>query len=289
MSINHFLTGFGNKDNINKNLLFSNAIINKGFLTTKNSNFSSLNFEKINNIDNYKNKYGFIYYTSSKDNLEKANKKKLKYLKHITQKSTKNEPKKLKIINDSKNYNRSVSISNNIYRENFQYEKPNLSFFNTGNITLITNKEDNENTLIQSTKNKEFNKINFEDFNIDDNKRIDSNKSFSEIKGKQFKSIFPIAKRIYMLKNLKNNIDKIKEENNKRILKNLTLIDSFTSINSNNDNQKNNSSLFDEVFHSNFDTPRSLDSKLINTPNLIRTQSKPKPKIPYYDVFMKQY
>ena len=168
-------------------------------------------------------------------------------------------------------------------------KKPNLSFFNTGNITLITNKEDNENTLIQSTKNKEFNKINFEDFNIDDNKRIDSNKSFSEIKGKQFKSIFPIAKRIYMLKNLKNNIDKIKEENNKRILKNLTLIDSFTSINSNNDNQKNNSSLFDEVFHSNFDTPRSLDSKLINTPNLIRTQSKPKPKIPYYDVFMKQY
>ena len=200
------------------------------------------------------------------------------------------ESSKLTIINNAKiNKPLSMSITNDSWKNNFQFEKQNSIFFHSGMTKLKIEKVNDNQKFYNTDKIQQPYKINNEHFSLSNKFNNESSKideSLSEEKEKPFKNIFPISKRIRFLKRIKMNIDKTSENNSKGILNKSP---SNSSIKLNETNKKNSKmSIFEEVFTTNYETQKNINfQKIINIPNLLRTNSKPKPKIPPYEKFMK--
>ena len=280
MKLKQFLVGIENKNKI-RNILFSNRRYNQN---SNNSIFSKESDAKIN-IESIKLKYGYNNYSSSKHLLDRINKIKKKYIDDYTQNNFKIDSKNLSIIykmNNNFYKTLSISSSHNSIKNNFQLEKGK------------TIEEENiKNFKIEKPyiiKNEEFsiiNRLNTDKINNYWNKysTINNKNDIYEIKANKCKNIYPISKRIKMLKRIKKDIDKKSKNDSKSILINSH---SNNSLGSSNIFHKNNSkiSIFNEVFVNDNETPRSISYKKISTPNLIRIKSKPKLNVPYYNEYM---
>ena len=280
MKLKQFLSGIENKNKI-RNILFSNRRYNQN---SNNSIFSKESDAKIN-IESIKLKYGYNNYSSSKHLLDRINKIKKKYIDDYTQNNFKIDSKNLSIINKMNNNfykTLSISSSHNSIKNNFQLEKGK------------TIEEENiKNSKIEKPyiiKNEEFsiiNRLNTDKINNYWNKysTINNKNDIYEIKANKCKNIYPISKRIKMLKRIKKDIDKKSKNDSQSILINSH---SNNSLGSSNFFHKNNSkiSIFNEVFVNDNETPRSISYKKISTPNLIRIKSKPKLNVPYYNEYM---
>ena len=291
MKINQYLSEFDSRNSF-RTFLFSNSKFNQTSMTpsykTMNPSLkSSTNTSKIN-FNTFKQRKEYINYTSSRNNFDKINKRNNNSNNLKTNLTT--ESNKLTIINNAKiNKPLSISITNNSWKNNFQFDKQNSIFFNSGMTKLIVEKINDNKNFYNTQKIQQPYKIKNEYFSLtnkmnNENSKIDE--SLSEEKEKPFKSIFPISKRIRFLKRIKMNIDKTSENNSKGILNKSP---SNSSININESNKKNSKmSVFDEVFTTDYETQKNINfQKIINIPNLLRTNSKPKPKIPPYEKFMK--
>ncbi len=291
MKINQYLSEFDSRNSF-RTFLFSNSKFNQTSMTPsyKTMNLSlksSTNTSKIN-FNTFKQRKEYINYTSSRNNFDKINKRNNNLNNLKTNLTT--ESNKLTIINNAKIYKPlSMSITNNSWKNNFQFDKQNSIFFNSGMTKLIVEKINDNKNFYNTQKIQQPYKIKNEYFSLtnkmnNENSKIDE--SLSEEKEKPFKSIFPISKRIRFLKRIKMNIDKTSENNSKGILNKSP---SNSSININESNKKNSKmSVFDEVFTTDYETQKNINfQKIINIPNLLRTNSKPKPKIPPYEKFMK--
>jgi hypothetical protein len=291
MKINQYLSEFDSRNSF-RTFLFSNSKFNQTSMTpsykTMNPSLkSSTNTSKIN-FNTFKQRKEYINYTSSRNNFDKINKRNNNLNNLKTNLIT--ESNKLTIINNAKIYKPlSMSITNNSWKNNFQFDKQNSIFFNSGMTKLIVEKINDNKNFYNTQKIQQPYKIKNEYFSLtnkmnNENSKIDE--SLSEEKEKPFKSIFPISKRIRFLKRIKMNIDKTSENNSKGILNKSP---SNSSININESNKKNSKmSVFDEVFTTDYETQKNINfQKIINIPNLFRTNSKPKPKIPPYEKFMK--
>lgn len=291
MKINQYLSEFDSRNSF-RTFLFSNSKFNQTSMTpsykTMNPSLkSSTNTSKIN-FNTFKQRKEYINYTSSRNNFDKINKRNNNLNNLKTNLIT--ESNKLTIINNAKIYKPlSMSITNNSWKNNFQFDKQNSIFFNSGMTKLIVEKINDNKNFYNTQKIQQPYKIKNEYFSLtnkmnNENSKIDE--SLSEEKEKPFKSIFPISKRIRFLKRIKMNIDKTSENNSKGILNKSP---SNSSININESNKKNSKmSVFDEVFTTDYETQKNINfQKIINIPNLLRTNSKPKPKIPPYEKFMK--
>jgi len=294
MKINQYLSEFDNRNTF-RTFLFSNSKFNQtsmtpSYKTINPSLKSSINTSKTN-FNSFKQRKEYINYTSSRNNFDKINKRNNNLNNLKTNFTT--ESNKLTIINNSKmNKPLSMSITNNSWKNNFQFEKQNSIFFNSGTIKLKIEKLNDNQKFYNTDKIQQPYKIKNEHFSLtnkfnNENSKIDESFSDENEKEKPFKNIFPISKRIRFLKRIKMNIDKTSENNSKGILNKSP---SNSSINSNITNKKNSKmSIFDEVFTTNNETQRNINfQKIINIPNLLRTNSKPKPKIPPYAKFMKE-
>ncbi len=291
MKINQYLSEFDSRNSF-RTFLFSNSKFNQTSMTpsykTMNPSLkSSTNTSKIN-FNTFKQRKEYINYTSSRNNFDKINKRNNNLNNLKTNLTT--ESNKLTIINNAKIYKPlSMSITNNSWKNNFQFDKQNSIFFNSGMTKLKVEKINDNKNFYNTQKIQQPYKIKNEYFSLtnkmnNENSKIDE--SLSEEKEKPFKSIFPISKRIRFLKRIKMNIDKTSENNSKGILNKSP---SNSSININESNKKNSKmSVFDEVFTTDYETQKNINfQKIINIPNLLRTNSKPKPKIPPYEKFMK--
>ena len=291
MKINQYLSEFDSRNSF-RTFLFSNSKFNQTSMTpsykTMNPSLkSSTNTSKIN-FNTFKQRKEYINYTSSRNNFDKINKRNNNLNNLKTNLTT--ESNKLTIINNAKIYKPlSMSITNNSWKNNFQFDKQNSIFFNSGMTKLIVEKINDNKNFYNTQKIQQPYKIKNEYFSLtnkmnNENSKIDE--SLSEEKEKPFKSIFPISKRIRFLKRIKMNIDKTSENNSKGILNKSP---SNSSMNINESNKKNSKmSVFDEVFTTDYETQKNINfQKIINIPNLLRTNSKPKPKIPPYEKFMK--
>ena len=291
MKINQYLSEFDSRNSF-RTFLFSNSKFNQTSMTpsykTMNPSLkSSTNTSKIN-FNTFKQRKEYINYTTSRNNYDKINKRN-NHLNNLKANLT-TESSKLTIINNAKiNKPLSMSITNNSWKNNFQFDKQNSIFFNSGMTKLIVEKINDNKNFYNTQKIQQPYKIKTEHFSLSNKFNNESSKideSLSEEKEKPFKNIFPISKRIRFLKRIKMNIDKTSENNSKGIL---TKSPSNSSIKLNESNKKNSKmSIFDEVFTTNYETQKNINfQKIINIPNLLRTNSKPKPKIPPYEKFMK--
>ena len=284
MKINQYLSEFDNRNTF-RTFLFSNSKFNQtsmtpSYKTINPSLKSSINTSKTN-FNSFKQRKEYINYTSSRNNFDKINKRNNNLNNLKTTFTT--ESNKLTIINNSKiNKPLSMSITNNSWKNNFQFEKQNSIFFNSGTIKLKIEKLNDNQKFYNTDKIQQPYKIKNEHFSLtnkfnNENSKIDESFSDENEKEKPFKNIFPISKRIRFLKRIKMNIDKTSENNSKGILNKSP---SNSSINSNITNKKNSKmSIFDEVFTTNNETQRNINfQKIINIPNLLRTNSKPKKK-----------
>jgi hypothetical protein len=294
MKINQYLSEFDSRNSF-RTFLFSNSKFNQtsmtpSYKTINPSLKSSINTSKTN-FNSFKQRKEYINYTSSRNNFDKINKRNNNLNNLKTNFTT--ESNKLTIINNSKmNKPLSMSITNNSWKNNFQFEKQNSIFFNSGTIKLKIEKLNDNQKFYNTDKIQQPYKIKNEHFSLtnkfnNENSKIDESFSDENEKEKPFKNIFPISKRIRFLKRIKMNIDKTSENNSKGILNKSP---SNSSINSNITNKKNSKmSIFDEVFTTNNETQRNINfQKIINIPNLLRTNSKKKQKIPTYAKFMKE-
>ena len=291
MKINQYLSEFDNRNSF-RTFLFSNSKFNQTsmsptFDTLTPSFKSSINTSNIN-LNSFKQRKEYINYTTSRNNYDKINKRN-NHLNNLKANLT-TESSKLTIINNAKiNKPLSMSITNDSWKNNFQFEKQNSIFFHSGMTKLKIEKVNDNKNFYNTQKIQQPYKINNEHFSLSNKFNNESSKideSLSEEKEKPFKNIFPISKRIRFLKRIKMNIDKTSENNSKGILNKSP---SNSSIKLNEANKKNSKmSIFEEVFTTNYETQKNINfQKIINIPNLLRTNSKPKPKIPPYEKFMK--
>ena len=272
--------------------------------------FSPLNDAKIN-IDSIKHKYGYMNNNSSKSILDKISKIKKKYFQDYSKNNLKIDSKNLSILNNGKKNNikilsESSSGDKTIWENNFQFEKQNSIYLNKGIEEFIIKKENEKiknETAIHSPfiiKNEEFSiidKINND--NLNDTNNINNKKQISiksnnkeesyDIKTKKCKYIYPISKRIKLLKNIKQNIDKIFKIDSKTILINSHSNKSLGSSYIYQNNKIPKISIFDEVFKKDDQNEKVIKyKKNIDIPILLKSKSKPKPNIPTYDAFMKK-
>ena len=300
MKLNQYLNGIKNKNKI-RNLYISNTRYNHITPIQSFKSFNPLILSPINdtkiNIDYIKIKYGYINNNSSKNILDKISKIKEKYFQDYSKNNLIMDSKNLTILNKGKNKNNktlseSKSIDKNIWENNFQFQKQNSIYFNKE--IVINKKNDKIKTAtarIQSPliiKNEDFfiiDKVNNENSN---NINKIFHKAFSIKSKNKEEYIYPISRRIKLLKNIKQNIDKISKNDSKTILinshSNKSLGSSYIYQNSN----INKISIFDEVFKKDDQTDKVIIyKKKISIPTLLKSKSKPKPNVPTYDDFMK--
>ena len=186
-----------------------------------------------------------------------------------------------------------MSVSNNNFNKTFQFEK-------TINFNLLNNNNNNNNFIRSFNSSRDF-KISQEEYKIINLKynSIDlssKNKIINEFNNnikKEFNSpeknynlIYPIKKRISVLKEVKKNIKETKSKEEKFILD-----ESYFNKNNNknnNDNNNNKKHIFEEVFieSKKINNERSKSAFEIRVPNLIKQKKKPKLKVPKYKNLM---
>ncbi len=302
MKLNQYLNGIENKNKI-RNLFISNTRYNHITPIQSFKSFNPLILSPINdikiNIDFIKIKYGYINNNSSKNILDKISKIKEKYFQDYSKNNLIMDSKTLTILNKGKNKNNktlseSKSIDKNIWENNFQFQKQNSIYINKE--IVINKKNDKIKTAtarIQSPliiKNEDFfiiDKVNNENSN---NINKIFNKEFSiksKTKNKE-EYIYPISRRIKLLKNIKQNIDKISKNDSKTILINFHSNKSLGSSYIYQNINISKISIFDEVFKKDNQTEKDIiNKKKISIPTLLKSKSKPKPNVPTYDDFMK--
>ncbi len=180
-----------------------------------------------------------------------------------------------------------MSVSNNNFNKTFQFEK-----------TINFNLNNNNNFIHSFNSSREF-KISQEEFkiiNLKSNSMDLKNKIINEFNNniknefnspeKNYNLIFPIKKRISVLKEVKKNINETKSKEEKFILD-----ESYFNKNNNknnNDNNNNKKHIFEEVFieSKKNNNERSKSAFEIRVPNLIKQKKKPKLKVPKYKNLM---
>ena len=300
MKLNQYLNGIKNKNKI-RNLYISNTRYNHITPIQSFKSFNPLILSPINdtkiNIDYIKIKYGYINNNSSKNILDKISKIKEKYFQDYSKNNLIMDSKNLTILNKGKNKNNktlseSKSIDKNIWENNFQFQKQNSIYFNKE--IVINKKNDKIKTATARIQSPLI--IKNEDFFIIDKVNNENSNNINKIFHKEFsiksknkeEYIYPISRRIKLLKNIKQNIDKISKNDSKTILinshSNKSLGSSYIYQNSN----INKISIFDEVFKKDDQTDKVIIyKKKISIPTLLKSKSKPKPNVPTYDDFMK--
>ena len=300
MKLNQYLNGIKNKNKI-RNLYISNTRYNHITPIQSFKSFNPLILSPINdtkiNIDYIKIKYGYINNNSSKNILDKISKIKEKYFQDYSKNNLIMDSKNLTILNKGKNKNNktlseSKSIDKNIWENNFQFQKQNSIYFNKE--IVINKKNDKIKTATARIQSPLI--IKNEDFFIIDKVNNENSNNINKIFHKEFsiksknkeEYIYPISRRIKLLKNIKQNIDKISKNDSKTILinshSNKSLGSSYIYQNSN----INKISIFDEVFKKDNQTEKDIiNKKKISIPTLLKLKSKPKPNVPTYDDFMK--
>jgi len=300
MKLNQYLNGIENKNKI-RNLYISNTRYNHITPIQSFKSFNPLILSPINdtkiNIDYIKIKYGYINNNSSKNILDKISKIKEKYFQDYSKNNLIMDSKNLTILNKGKNKNNktlseSKSIDKNIWENNFQFQKQNSIYFNKE--IVINKKNDKIKTATARIQSPLI--IKNEDFFIIDKVNNENSNNINKIFHKEFsiksknkeEYIYPISRRIKLLKNIKQNIDKISKNDSKTILinshSNKSLGSSYIYQNSN----INKISIFDEVFKKDNQTDKVIIyKKKISIPTLLKSKSKPKPNVPTYDDFMK--
>ena len=300
MKLNQYLNGIKNKNKI-RNLYISNTRYNHITPIQSFKSFNPLILSPINdtkiNIDYIKIKYGYINNNSSKNILDKISKIKEKYFQDYSKNNLIMDSKNLTILNKGKNKNNktlseSKSIDKNIWENNFQFQKQNSIYFNKE--IVINKKNDKIKTATARIQSPLI--IKNEDFFIIDKVNNENSNNINKIFHKEFsiksknkeEYIYPISRRIKLLKNIKQNIDKISKNDSKTILinshSNKSLGSSYIYQNSN----INKISIFDEVFKKDNQTDKVIIyKKKISIPTLLKSKSKPKPNVPTYDDFMK--
>ena len=300
MKLNQYLNGIENKNKI-RNLYISNTRYNHITPIQSFKSFNPLILSPINdtkiNIDYIKIKYGYINNNSSKNILDKISKIKEKYFQDYSKNNLIMDSKNLTILNKGKNKNNktlseSKSIDKNIWENNFQFQKQNSIYFNKE--IVINKKNDKIKTATARIQSPLI--IKNEDFFIIDKVNNENSNNINKIFHKEFsiksknkeEYIYPISRRIKLLKNIKQNIDKISKNDSKTILinshSNKSLGSSYIYQNSN----INKISIFDEVFKKDDQTDKVIIyKKKISIPTLLKSKSKPKPNVPTYDDFMK--
>ena len=300
MKLNQYLNGIKNKNKI-RNLYISNTRYNHITPIQSFKSFNPLILSPINdikiNIDFIKIKYGYINNNSSKNILDKISKIKEKYFQDYSKNNLIMDSKNLTILNKGKNKNNktlseSKSIDKNIWENNFQFQKQNSIYFNKE--IVINKKNDKIKTATARIQSPLI--IKNEDFFIIDKVNNENSNNINKIFHKEFsiksknkeEYIYPISRRIKLLKNIKQNIDKISKNDSKTILinshSNKSLGSSYIYQNSN----INKISIFDEVFKKDDQTDKVIIyKKKISIPTLLKSKSKPKPNVPTYDDFMK--
>ena len=300
MKLNQYLNGIENKNKI-RNLYISNTRYNHITPIQSFKSFNPLILSPINdtkiNIDYIKIKYGYINNNSSKNILDKISKIKEKYFQDYSKNNLIMDSKNLTILNKGKNKNNktlseSKSIDKNIWENNFQFQIQNSIYFNKE--IVINKKNDKIKTATARIQSPLI--IKNEDFFIIDKVNNENSNNINKIFHKEFsiksknkeEYIYPISRRIKLLKNIKQNIDKISKNDSKTILinshSNKSLGSSYIYQNSN----INKISIFDEVFKKDNQTDKVIIyKKKISIPTLLKSKSKPKPNVPTYDDFMK--
>ena len=298
MKLNQYLNGIENKNKI-RNLYISNTRYNHITPIQSFKSFNPLILSPINdtkiNIDSIKIKYGYINNNSSKNILDKI---KEKYFQDYSKNNLIMDSKNLTILNKGKNKNNktlseSKSIDKNIWENNFQFQKQNSIYFNKE--IVINKKNDKIKTATARIQSPLI--IKNEDFFIIDKVNNENSNNINKIFHKEFsiksknkeEYIYPISRRIKLLKNIKQNIDQIYKSDNKTILINSH---SNKSLGSSYIYQIKNIpkiSIFDEVFKKENQNEKVIKyKKNIDIPILLKSKSKPKPNIPTYDAFMKK-
>ena len=294
---NPFLNSF-NKKSKYRNLFLQNSRYNPlstmdSFITNKSLMYSLR--ETKYNIDYLKQKYGYVNYTSSSDANEKINEIKSKYFfnTNFSSKNLRIESQSITIGNNNNNKKRNRSclslsfnewekmltqqqklhFENNIKDKLFGKEKNKQmsdlvgdDFFDKNKEKLTSNLKNNKVINENNNLNNEFNKN--KNCNNDTINNIDFEESLNiQNPLKNVRNIFPISSRIKLLKEIKKNIDTFSKEAKK------------TNISLN----------LSKTTYLNLSTTMNLSSRNSNfTPiqTLIRSHSKPKPKIPTYKEFM---
>ena len=300
MKLKQYLSGIEYKNKI-RNLIISNTRYNhitpiQSIKCFNPSIFSPINDAKIN-IDSIKHKYGYMNNNSSKNILDKISKIKEKYFQDYSKNNLIMDSKNLTILNKGKNKNNktlseSKSIDKNIWENNFQFQKQNSIYFNKE--IVINKKNDKIKTATARIQSPLI--IKNEDFFIIDKVNNENSNNINKIFHKEFsiksknkeEYIYPISRRIKLLKNIKQNIDKISKNDSKTILinshSNKSLGSSYIYQNIN----ISKISIFDEVFKKDNQTEKDIiNKKKISIPTLLKSKSKPKPNVPTYDDFMK--
>ena len=294
---NPLLNSF-NKKNKYRNLFLQNSRYNPlstmdSFITNKSLMYSLR--ETKYNIDYLKQKYGYVNYTSSSDANEKINEIKSKYFfnTNFSSKNLRIESQSITIENNNNNKKRNrsclslsfnewekmltqqqkLNFENNIKDKLFGKEKNKQisdlvgdDFFNKNKEKLTSNLKKNKVINENNNLNNDFNK------NKNCNNDIINNIDFEESLNiqnplKNVGNIFPISSRIKLLKEIKKNIDTFSKEAKK------------TNISLN----------LSKTTYLNLSTTMNLSSRNSNFTSiqtLIRSHSKPKPKIPTYKEFM---
>ena len=314
MKLNSFLTSLESRNRL-RNFLFQNTRYNPIPITTSlpfkttPSLLSSTNDAKLN-IDYIKQKYGYYNYTSVKSAFDKINQIKTKYFKEHSNNNYKvNNTESITIENNNK-YDNKTNLLNennkNNWDKNLKFDKQ--SSFNYKTLSPIKLNLDNpinnekkyyetdKLTQISIIQNEDFDDNKINDSNIlnkDDSKNINLNldESWNEKKYNDFKKLYPISTRLKILKKLKTKIDKYTKDDSIQSNRN-------TSLNSSNNSYTyldfikikphvSKKSIYDQVFTSRENS--TSNNSNIRTPNLIKTNSKPKPNVPSYHNFMKNH
>ena len=301
MKLNQYLNGIENKNKI-RNLYISNTRYNHITPIQSFKSFNPLILSPINdtkiNIDYIKIKYGYINNNSSKNILDKISKIKEKYFQDYSKNNLIMDSKNLTILNKGKNKNNktlseSKSIDKNIWENNFQFQKQNSIYFNKE--IVINKKNDKIKTATARIQSPLI--IKNEDFFIIDKVNNENSNNINKIFHKEFsiksknkeEYIYPISRRIKLLKNIKQNIDKISKNDSKTILINSHLNKSLGSSYIYQNSNINKISIFDEVFKKDNQTDKVIIyKKKISIPTLLKSKSKPKPNILTYYAFMKK-
>ena len=281
------------KNNFNKSIKNFNNLF-----STLNNNFynkiPSLNDSNnlIKSERNYRNKYNL---NNEEKNIFNNHPVKINIINNgfnsFNNNNNNNFYRKIENYNNNNNYNKkkSLSVSNNNFNKTFQFEKT---------INFNLNNNNNNNFIHSFNSSREF-KISQEEFkiiNLKSNSMDLKNKIINEFNNniknefnspeKNYNLIFPIKKRISVLKEVKKNINETKSKEEKFILD-----ESYFNKNNNknnNDNNNNKKHIFEEVFieSKKINNERSKSAFEIRVPNLIKQKKKPKLKVPKYKNLM---
>ena len=289
MNYNTFKKNEFYSNNLHKN----NLIFFKEKNKSQNSLFSSLSNPKAK-IRHLKYKYNILNNNIKNPQLihRKVQLLKNKYMKNNAKEEKKlqinsviqysinnnNMNNKTKFIlgnNNQKNMFRSASLKlikennfkfNNLY-SSFKY--PKKSFFSENNNKENDNIQSKNELNNITTFHKTNNNKNGYHFKYLKNVKDDFNDAFNKKKKKKFNNIFPISKKIFLLSEMKKDIQNANKH-------------SFSNSTISRDSESSKKNIFGELFYeSSKETINSFESG-IRRPNLIRSFSKPKLNVPKF-------